>query len=219
MNKNFKLFLATLVAAPIVLLSEPAHALAPVTPAISFGGGSLGSVSDGPSTYGFQFTVGNPLALTALGFWDEAGDGLQESHMVGIFTTAGALVASALVPAGTGGTLISGFRYVSLAVALLPGTYNIGAFYGPGTLDRAIFAATGFSVDPQITYNGAHFAVGGFVNPSNSASGLNPGVFGPNFLIAPAAPVPAPEGGATLLLLAMGVGGLFVLRQVARVAA
>ena len=76
---------------------------------------------------GGEFTVGaKPESVTALGYFDgpnsatgSLGDGLLQSHEVGIYTTGGALVAGLdlTVPAG-GGTLVGDFRYVTLGAPI-----------------------------------------------------------------------------------------------------
>lgn len=89
------------------------------------GGGALRNGYTQASNYagslGTEFTVGGTgLTVNSLGFYDGPdastsieGDGLLESHQVGIFDTNGTLLTSATVPAG-GGTLVGDFRYVAL---------------------------------------------------------------------------------------------------------
>ncbi len=70
-----------------------------------------------------EFTVGSkPEMVTALGYFDGPnsangtyGDGLLQSHEVGVYTTGGSIVPGLdlIVPAG-GGTLVGDFRYVDL---------------------------------------------------------------------------------------------------------
>ena len=87
-------------------------------------------------TVGITFNVGaSDLLVTALGFYDGpdsaganvvgyVGDGLFESHQVGIFDSTGNLLTLwVTVPSGTGTTLINEFRYVTLGtpITLLAG--------------------------------------------------------------------------------------------------
>jgi len=94
---------------------------------------------------GTTFTVGstNEFVL-ALGVWDGAngmngsvGDGLQSSIPVGLFDSAGTLLASITIPSGTTATLLNGFRYVPIApIDLLAGdTYTLAAYYSSSALD------------------------------------------------------------------------------------
>ena len=78
---------------------------------------------------GWFFDIGGSgVNVTALGVGDYDNDGLGFSHDVGIFRVSDqALLASATVPAGTGTTLLSAFRYATLssAINLAPGSYVI----------------------------------------------------------------------------------------------
>jgi hypothetical protein len=64
---------------------------------------------------GGTFPVGATDALvTHLGFYDAGGDGLNQNHHVGIYSSGGTLLASVVVPAGTDAYLTNGYRYVAL---------------------------------------------------------------------------------------------------------
>jgi hypothetical protein len=92
--------------------------------------------ADYSGTVGTAFTVGpNPLLVTALGYYDgpnsassSPGDGLLDSHGVAIWNATGTMMlASAVVPAGVGGTLVGDFRYVPVSVVLAANTrYVLG---------------------------------------------------------------------------------------------
>lgn len=100
------------------------------TIACDFTGGS----TDGTSviTLGYSFTVNSPVRVTDLGYWDFANDGFSSSHQIGIWDTSGALLTSTTIAAGPSGTLLNGFRYVSLAtpLGLAAGDYVIGGNIG-----------------------------------------------------------------------------------------
>ena len=87
---------------------------------------------------GNEFTVdGSDIQVNSLGVWDQADDGLAESHEVGLWDSLGALVVSATVPSGTAGALEDSYRYVNLgsSVTLLAGqSYRIAALY-PSAVD------------------------------------------------------------------------------------
>ena len=52
--------------------------------------------------------------LTSLGFFDQNQDGLENSHMVGIYDQAHTLLGSVTVKAGTASTLHDGARWERL---------------------------------------------------------------------------------------------------------
>jgi hypothetical protein len=202
---NTKFFTASLLAVLVSLSSAYAQ-----TPALSFTGNGGLAGAGSPRTIGYQFTVTNPISVSSLGIWDNNNNGLSESHMEGIFTAAGTLLASATIPSGTAAALLNGFRYVTIpSLILLPGTYDIGALYA-SSADLTAVDATGFSTDPNISLVGSRGTSSGFGNPTLPL-GHDPGNFGSNFLLAA-----VPESGATLVLLAIGAGALMLTRGVKR---
>jgi hypothetical protein len=80
-----------------------------------------GGNASGPNVdIGWEFSISSPIIVTQLGFWDESGDGLGESHPVAIWNATGAAdLASALVsttvPSGTSAAPVPGtwFRMVA----------------------------------------------------------------------------------------------------------
>ena len=165
--------------------------------------------------HGWQFTTNSDISVTALGFFDEAQDGLVDAHDVGIFSAAGTLLASATVPSGLAAPLINQFRYVAIAPLLLASgqTFRIGAIYNTGS-DRLIaFNPTGLAIDPAITKSPLRFFVNSatLADPSGSAAGN--GSFGPNFdFVLAATGAPEINGlssvalGFTFLLLSLAEG-------------
>jgi hypothetical protein len=87
-------------------------------------------------TFGNCFRVGeNDVEVDALGYYDYAdgggtGDGLAQSHAVGIWDEFGTLLVSDTVPAGAGTVLSNGYRYVALGTSVVlsaHSTYCLGA--------------------------------------------------------------------------------------------
>ncbi|KAA3659703.1 MAG: DUF11 domain-containing protein, partial [Calditrichaeota bacterium] len=134
-----------IITAMLILTSALPLAAADNVPAFQ-----LGNVTDFPAsnshgvsippnyifdvTFGWSFTVGAAeITVSALGIYDSGEDGLFTAHEVGIWTSAGVLVASAPIPSGTSATLISGCRYVDITPVILQAgqTYVIGAYYPP----------------------------------------------------------------------------------------
>jgi VPDSG-CTERM motif len=162
------------------------------------------------ATLGYSFTLSSPVRVTNLGLFDSANDGLVQSHTVTIWTSTGMQELQATIPAGTSGTLINGFRYVSIAPFLLvPGAYTIGGFYGQNSdfslVQASITSASG------VSYVGSRSARNLFVFPTGDAFGFSNGYFGPNFQFTTA--VPTPDSGFTVSLLGFALLGLAALRR------
>ena len=109
-----------------------------LTPAISTGTIRNNGVSDYAGMVGYVFESATDQVINVLGVWDgptetEAeGLGLEDSSEVGIWLeSSGALLGSVVVPSGTGGRLIDGFRYGDIApIELQAGVeYIVGAMY------------------------------------------------------------------------------------------
>lgn len=108
------------------------------------GGGNL--------TYGWQFTVTSPIAVTGLGYY--AVPLLLNNHEVGIFSSSGSLLLSATIPAGDYlSNVINGddFAFVSVpSFTLVDGTYVIaGGSFDSG--DGAIYSSSSLTTIPEIT--------------------------------------------------------------------
>ena len=182
-------------AVPVVTLSE-----------------TLGDATSVPNfVHGWQFTTNADISVTALGFFDDAQNGLTEAHDVGIFSAAGTLLASATVPSGVAAPLVNQFRYVAIAPLLLTSgqTFRIGAVYNSGA-DLLVITATGLAVDPAITKSPLRFVINSatLADPTQTSAGN--GSFGPNFdFVLAATGAPEINGlssvalGFTCLLLAL----------------
>ncbi len=169
--------------------------------------GGLLATSGSDQLYGWVFTVNAPITVTSLGVFDNGGDGLAISHDVGIFNeTTEALVGSTTVPAGTGGTLIDGFRYESVSpFSLIQGdSYVIVMTMPQGNTDYQTIEATSETTASQITYVTSAFdSSSTLVFPPTSGNGsYAPGLFGPNFTFASTAVTPEPT---SIVLLGTGV--------------
>ena len=174
-------------------------------------------------THGYSFTALDDLIATDLGIFDldlgtnVVGDGLTESHIVGLWKADGTLLVSVVVPAGTAGTLVGGFRYASIAPVLLEAgaTFVVGANYLSALIGDAyaLSAAATFTWDSLISVGSGVSFDGGFGFP-NKALGEFHG--GPNLIVeaAPdATPVPEP---ATLALLGAGLASGAAARRRSR---
>jgi hypothetical protein len=165
-------------------------------------------------TLGYTFSVGGSgFDVTGLGFYDKGGDGLLNSHVVGIWTTAGSLITSATVSSGTGSILDSGFRWVDLssAVTLSANTsYVIGAtFTGNDTNDLAGSGAT-ISAPFTVAANSSLYLDGAGLNfPTETYA--KQGFFGGN-LRGDVAAVPEADTYA-MMLAGLGLVGFMTQRR------
>ncbi|MEB3333771.1 MAG: hypothetical protein VKP70_02170 [Cyanobacteriota bacterium] len=106
-------------------------------------------------TIGYDFTLGQARRLEQLGFWDHLEDGLLSSHTVSVFDDSGGLVASGVVPAGSGASLRDGIRWVSIpALVLSPGRYVIGATMegDPAMFDEVVTEASTIAAALGVTF-------------------------------------------------------------------
>ena len=85
---------------------------------------------------GFEFYTpsGTGTAINSLGYWDQGGDGLMADHTVSIYAYAGSgsaynLLATVTIPAGTGNTLLGGYRWASIGNIILPDNGQNGGYY------------------------------------------------------------------------------------------
>jgi hypothetical protein len=141
-------------------LSALTLATALMLPAASFG--AAVEFTDAPVTHdtqlslGFVFTTNQAIDITALGYYDEDGDGVQTNHEVGIFDTNGILLISTILSAGTS-SLEGHYRYNAVSPITLAAnsTFTVAATTF-GTADGWVYGnagsqIAGFVVDPSIT--------------------------------------------------------------------
>lgn len=135
------------------------------------------------------FDAASAAAITITGGTETTSNGLNQSHEVGIWTADGStLLASAIVPSGTAGTLDSGFRFVAITPLVLAANteYLAGAFNGANTDPITRFATA--TTDSRITLGSTRFD-----SPFT-------GYFGPNFQIDGNVPEPG-----AITLVASGI--------------
>lgn len=171
-----------------------------------FENGSSAGLSLVTAMVGWSFAPTVNIAVTQLGYYDFGGNGLGESHEVGIWANGGALLGSATV--ATGDPILDNFRYTpSPAINLTAGqTYVIGGYQttaGRDDLLTGTISVSGFSTAPQITYGGqrATLFAAAFSRPDGTYSGATDGIWGPNFQFEVATTVPEP--GTALFGLAL----------------
>ncbi len=178
--------------------------------ALDFTGGS-GQYFPGYSV-GWTFSLSAPFTVGNLGWYDAGLDGFLESHSVGIFTNAGALLTSTTVVSSD--ELVGKFRYAAITpFVLAPGNYVIA-----GTSGEDLFQAFSTSVTTAV---GITFNQGRFIGTGNNTltfptapSDRGIAYFGPNFS-SPGAAVAVPDAGSTLGMLGVAFSALasFGLRR------
>ncbi len=200
LNQTIKI--AGRMAALVLLVFASASQALPIS-GISISGGEAFADWD---TNGWRFEALSNINVLSLGTWDEGGNGLPSSVDVGLWTDAGALLASLTLGAGTSATLDAGFRYQSLlsSIALTAGQfYRVGSSANSGSLEYRqggiVVSAAGIAYDDGF-YAGSRYSL---TFPSIAGATPNtPDFFGANFQYE-AVPVPA-----TLTLFGLGLAGL-----------
>jgi hypothetical protein len=174
--------------------------------------------------FGWEFNVNSNINVSHLGIFDLGQDGLNGSHLIGIFRASDGVL---LTPSGTtvstanplDGT--TGFRYQAITPTLLtPGqNYRIAALYQGAAPDAYIFNHTSYSGAGEINVvSGKFLQTGVFTNPTGGTSGDRP-FLSTNFKFTSATAAPEP---GTLALIAMGgvgfAGRLRSRRKLAKIA-
>jgi hypothetical protein len=201
----------TLVLAAALALAGAISPARAAQPAIEFSS-SNGVYLDGfTRLIGWEFSTTSDVQVTALGWFDWNADGLARDHEVGLWRTdTQTLVASLVVPAGTGATLDGHFRWVDLAtpLSLQAGTsyriagLDIGAGGDPHVWDVDIGLGAhvnGMTVNSALQLGAPGTALGGlaagFAFPTVTTGGQRAALLGPNLALA----VPEPSSAALLL--------------------
>ncbi len=201
-----------LVTAANLLFIASTHA---DTPAFVFANTFGNPPSSFTGTRGWEFgrwnTQTNDLLVTQLGVFDSGGDGLVNSHPVGLWREnpgglTGTFLASAVVPAGTDAPLINGYRWVSISPVVIPyafARYIAGAQFSAGDAD-ALVAPLPFSltleIGPLLASNGRLVLGPDLAYPYGYSIPRMEGQIGEQFFTPSFQYVIAPEPGMPLLL-------------------
>jgi hypothetical protein len=165
--------------------------------------GATGTFVIGGGTVGWSFTAGANMTVTELGYYDLNGDGLGESHPVGVWDSMGVLMGSATVT--TNDPLIDSFRYTQTTPFQLQlgQTYVIGAYHTENVdnylSSYGLKPLASYTTAPAVIYEGSRISFGpSFVEPT--ITGEVVGRFGPNFQFYT---TPIPEPATALFGLAL----------------
>ena len=205
-----------------LVLSAPLSARAASTLALDFVG-TLEDAFVAELTFGWSFRVNTPIAVTGLGFFDDALSpfgtlGLKQDHLVSLWTAGGTLLAQTTITNAStpvASTAADGrwlFNNIT-AVTLAPGTYVIGAHNSASamcaTCDYFRYLDTA-TTSSAITFIEAR-DISGNAFPSNSVPSRNDGYFGPDFAFTP---VPEPSMGILVGITGLiGIGGILWRRS------
>jgi hypothetical protein len=169
--------------------------------------------TDGPFTMGFKFRVNQPIAITAVGVFDDGNNGLAAPHAVRLWDALRTPIYTTTVPAGVAAPLTDRFRYVSIAPIVLPvnSEFMIAAANYGGTTDPYLAIDAVPQSSSRITLYDSHYSyapAGNLVFPNIGISYTFPSHFGANFRF-----VAVPEPSGILLSMAVAIGYRWWRRQ------
>lgn len=170
-----------------------------------------GSVGGSEQTRGWAFTSDKAINIASLGWFDYEGNGLVDSHQVGIWDASGNLQLSGIVEAGSTDPLQAGFRYTTTLAGntlLAAGTYVVAGLstYNDDTWRQVDPASV--TLGSAITYLEDRTSETSEFEFAGQTQGMDVGYFGANFQYDEvAAEVPEPSV-ASLSLLGLGMMGV-----------
>lgn len=185
---------------------------------ISFTGTTRNAQVASDCTLGWSFTTTQPISISALGVWDWGDDGLNESHVIGIWDSTGSsLLCEGTVATGTNSPLDSGFRFTTVLTGqttLDAGSYILGAYCHGASAEPVIsgISAGTLTEGPEITFGENRMLLGASMAAPTSTLGsvYDPGLFGPNFQY-----IAVPEPRDYAVLTAIGLVIFSVCRRIA----
>lgn len=162
----------------------------------------------GSYTFEQKFVVGSQsIVVNSLGFYDYLGNGLAESHLMGLFDSAGNLIISATIGAGTGSSLEYGFRWKSIANTTLAAGSTF-SLITQSNLD-AHNMVPGFVLNPKVLSVEGGYGSGATFNPNLINTSKDNIIWTGNLNIVDAQ-VPEP---ASLALMGFGLAALAMRRK------
>ncbi|NLI00846.1 MAG: hypothetical protein GX446_15295 [Chthonomonadales bacterium] len=188
-------------------------------PAIDFTSpGTLGNnyhPALGGYSMGWEFNLTKAMTITDLGYfnWGRGGNGIGESHSVGIFDSVGNLLVSTTVNPGDPTSGLWVWKSLSTPFVLAPGSgYRIAGT--TGQFDRYTWSVNPVMIDPNVQYvQNRYIRSNTLVNPLYTFATLPPySYFGPNFR-GEVMPDVVPEPALLQLPFLLGMGGFAYWRR------
>lgn len=194
-SSTFAVIAATLLAA--LCVATPASA----TPVYTFT--KTPDAMTGSYTFKQKFTVGSTaIAIDSLGFYDYLGNGLAESHLMGLFDNTGTLLVSTTMAAGSGNVLQNGFRWQGIATTVFAAGSTF-SLVSQSNLDPHNMMP-GFALNPKVTSVEGGYVSGASFNPNAISTFKDNIIWTGNFNIADSV-VPEPT---SLALMGLGIAAL-----------
>ena len=193
--------LALPVAAALALLacggsdSAPTDLPTRTTPVAAYSLSSQESVPESKyerETNGLEFVPWVDIEVTALGYYDEGGDGLVNEHTVGIFEKSNRQLVSDTVTVDGGSTLEGAFRYEEITPVVLKGGTSY-VLAGSTQVPYDLMAGgTDAAWAPEVRYVTYCYVPGEFAFPWRTKAIHLVNAFAANFTFrTPASPAPA----------------------------
>jgi hypothetical protein len=155
---------------------------------------------------GVAFTPGVDILVSSLGYYDQDGDGLPGNFEVGVYEFSSQTLVAPSVSISSSSTLAAdNFRYEPVpTITLNAGQQYLVAGFAPVSANYAAALSSGLTVDPDFTYDGYFYDLGGALSfPTTSDPTLYFG--GPNLQFSS-----IPEPSATILI---GLGALSLVTR------
>ena len=153
---------------------------------------SVGETDYDRETDGLEFVPWVDIEVTALGYYDEGGDGLVNEHTVGIFEKSNRQLVSDTVTVDGGSTLEGAFRYEEITPVVLKGGTSYvmaGSTNAPYDL---MAGGTNAAWAPELRYVTYCYVIGEFAFPWRTKAIHLENVFTANFMFrTPAGLAPA----------------------------
>lgn len=189
----------------------------------AFDVGTTGGPYFDAANIGMAFIPNQDIIVTKLGAYDYLGDGFSGTPEVGVFDESHTLLSSVVLPSGDSASIDGdGFRYASVPELTLFAGQKYWISSTGWLVDELLVGTGGGTTAPEITsYSesgpGGWYLYGGADLYFPSSEYIYDQYLGPNFQFRlpddNSNPQGVPDGGATLALAGISMGGIFLLRR------